>query len=98
MARNVMQYSTAASGTVTIQDTGQDVLLIHTNTMALSLSISFPASPQDGQVVSISSTLGITLLSLLAPVGTIIGALSTVPPAGAAGYVFSKAQNKWFKM
>lgn len=58
------QYSTAGSGTVNVQDTQQDVILVHDTTLAATLTITLPAAPVDGQRITILSVGGVTTLTL----------------------------------
>ena len=92
----IIQISTATSGTVTAQDTKQDVTLIHDAT-ALTLTIQMPASPVDGQTVIVTTSGGITALTLSAVVGTIVSALSTLGIGSTGRYIYSAVQNKWFR-
>ena len=60
MANSVKQYSTLTSGTITGNDTGQNVQVIHNAaSLAATLTITFPATPLDGQIFSVASVLGV---------------------------------------
>ena len=89
MADFFSQYTTATSGTVTAQDTGQNVQLVHEAGLTLTLTIAFPANPVDGQTFSVSSVGGITTLTLTAVVGTIMNALSTLGVGGLGTWMYS---------
>ena len=93
----VLQISTATSGTVTLQDTQQDVVLAHDAGVTLTLTIALPSSPKDGQKAIITSASGITTLTLTAVVGTIINALSTLAAGSTGRYIYSASRNKWFR-
>lgn len=93
-----IQRSTATSGTVTIVDTGTEVTLIHEATLATTLTIALPANPVDGQRVNISSSGGITTLTMSTPVGSIISGITTMVAGGTASYIYSLAQTKWYKI
>lgn len=98
MQNFVKQVSTATSGTVTMPDTKQDVVLIHdAESLAETLTMAFPANPVDGQRVVIASTLGVTELTLSSAL-TIVGGLSVIAAGGCAGYIYEAGQNKWFKI
>jgi hypothetical protein len=94
----VIQYVTATSGTVTISDTQQNVQLIHDAGVTVSLSVSFPATPFNGQTVAISSASGVTTLTLLTTVGSIINGISTMAAGGNAKYQYITAQTKWYRI
>lgn len=95
---NQLQYTTATTGTVTINDMQQNVQLIHDAGTTLTLTIAFPATPFNGMIVSISSTNGITTLSLTATVGSIINGVGTMTTGGNAKYQYLTAQTKWYKI
>ena len=98
MSNFIKQISTATSGTVTVADTKQDVQLIHdAASLAVTLTITLPANPVDGQRVSFASTLGVTTLTISSAL-TIIGGLSILAAAGFAAYMFEAGQNKWFRV
>lgn len=93
----VVQYTTATSGTVTCQDTGQDVLIIHDAGATVTLTIAMPATPYNGQCITLSSTGGITTLSLTTGVGSLTNAITTMATGGTASYTYYTAQTKWYK-
>lgn len=79
-------------------NTKQDVVLIHdAASLAVTLTMTFPANPVDGQRVVIASTLGVTTLTLSSAL-TIIGGLAAIAAGGCAGYLYEAGQNKWFKI
>lgn len=92
-----IQYSTANSGTITIADTGTNVLLIQEATIATTLTIALPATPFDGQEVRISSIGGVTTLTLTTSVGSIIGGLATIGAGGIFGYTYRGSTTKWYR-
>ncbi len=94
-----IQYSTATTGTtLTITDTTDDIQVIHENSvLTVALTIAFPATPTDGQRVFFNSVNGVTGLTLSTPVGSIIGALTTLAAGGTAGYIYRLANTKWYK-
>ena len=92
------QITALTGGTVTITDTGTDVQLIHTPALTATLTIAFPATPYDGQQVSISSQNGITALTLSTPVGSIINALTTMAAGGVGYYMYDLANTKWYRV
>lgn len=82
---------------MTILDTGQHVDFLHHTNGALTLTIVLPANPQDGQTVSITSTNGITLLTLNAA-ATIVNTTGAMLGSGSVTYMYGKVDNKWFKI
>ncbi len=98
MSNFIKQISTLTSGTITIADTKQDVQLVHNAaSLAITLTITLPASPTDGQKVGFASTLGVTTLTLSSGL-TIIGALTTIAAAGFATFMYEASTNKWFRI
>ena len=94
----VLQLTTATSGTVTANDTGQDVDLIHDAGVTVSLTIAFPANPINGQIFTIGSQGGITTLNLTATIGTIINALTGMAAGSRGRYQYVSSTTKWYKM
>jgi len=98
MADLFKQRSTLTSGTIPIQDTKQDVQLIHdAASLAVTLTITFPASPVDGQIFGVTSTLGVTTLTLTSAI-TIVNALTALVAGGFARWIYDAASNKWFRI
>jgi len=98
MVNLIKQYSTSTSGTVTVQDTKQDVQIIHNGvSLSATLTIAFPASPTDGQVLNIASVLGVTALTLTAGV-SILSTLTSIIAGGFASYMFDITANKWIRI
>lgn len=60
------------------------------------LTIDFPPTPTDGQVVNISSTKTITLLTLGG--GTILGAITTLLANGFVRYAYNAVDEKWYRL
>lgn len=94
----VIQYSTVTSGTITAQDTAQDVQIVHDAGATVTLTIALPATPFNGQKVGITSNGGITTLTLSTVVGSITNALTTLAAGGCATYIYVSSQTKWYKI
>lgn len=92
----IKQYSVASSGSVTLQDTQQDIQLVH-NATAVTLTIAFPATPIDGQRVGMAAIQAITTLTLTSAL-TIIGAITSMAVGGCATYCYNSDSNKWVKV
>lgn len=96
--RTYIQRTTATSGTVNIIDRGDDVNVIHeTGSLVLTLTIALPDNPIDGQMVTFSSVFGVTALTLTAVIGTIINTLTTIASGTPVRYIYSAANDKWYK-
>jgi len=94
----VKQYSTITTGTITGLDTQQDVQVIHNAaSLAATLTITFPATPKDGQKFGIASVLGVTALTMTST-ATIVGILSVVAAAGFATWIYNSDSTKWIRI
>lgn len=93
-----IQYSTANTGTITFDDTGDDIVLIQEATLATTLTVAFPATPVAGQKITFCSVGGVTALTLSTGVGSIIGALTTLSAGGTMTYVYRGSTTKWYKI
>jgi hypothetical protein len=94
----VIQTTTSTSGTVTCQNSGQDILLIHSAGVTLTLTVEFPSTPFNGQRVTITSNSGITTLTITAVVGTIGNEITNLGAGSAGRYIYNADANKWFKI
>ena len=92
---SLIQTSSVTSGTVTALDTQQDCILIHDAGVTDALTITFPSTPCAGQIFSITSSGGITTLTLTAA-HTIIAALTTLAVGGGGSWAFNGT--KWYKI
>jgi hypothetical protein len=70
-------------------------LILNPAGLLATLTVSMPPNPQNGQLVSISSTKAITAFTLNG--GTIIGAITTLALAGFAYYVYSSNTLSWLR-
>lgn len=95
-----LQYSTATTGnSITASDTSDDMVLIHENSiLTLALTINLPANPVDAQQFKFMSVNGITTLTLVAPIGTLLNGLTTLAAGAVGGYIYRKANTKWYKI
>lgn len=93
----------AACGTVTIGDNAGGVLLAYSTTID-SATVNLPASPMDGQRVSIAADHTVTSLTVAAGAGTtlsvttptVLTASTTVPQGYEYMYVLSTL--KWYRI
>jgi hypothetical protein len=94
----IKQYSTLTSGTITANDTKQDIQIIHNaGSLAATLTITFPATPTDGQKYGVASVLGVTLLTLTAGV-TIISTLTAIAAGGFATWMYNSDSTSWIRI
>ena len=98
MRHPYIQYSTASTGTVTCDDTGDDLTLIQEAVLAVTLTIALPATPRDGQILTIASIGGVTTLTMTTPVGTIVSGLSTIAVGGTSRWTYRGSTLKWYKI
>jgi len=98
MINIVSVISTATSGTITMPNTQQDVMLIHEAGVTATATMAFPNTPNDTQRCCMVSVGGITALTLSASVGTIINTITTLVAGTPVAYMFSQSQNKWYKV
>ena len=97
MANTVKQYSTLTSGTITGNDTGQDAQVIHNaGSLAATLTVTFPATPIDGQKFGMASVLGVTALTMTSG-ATIVGVLTIIAAAGFATWTYNSDSSKWVR-
>lgn len=91
-------YSTVTSGTVSTLDTKQDQVVIHNaGSLAVTLTVTLPASPNDGQKVTFCSALGVTTLTISSAI-TVVGGVSTLAAAGYWTLCYESTANKWFRI
>jgi hypothetical protein len=96
MANFIKSLSSATSGTITLPDTQQNVIFIHdAASLAVTLTIVMPATPVDGQQVTIISRLGVTTLTMTST-PTVVGLLSVLTAAIPARFIYESSNNKWY--
>lgn len=93
----VLQETTTTSGTITGNNTQQDVIIIHNAGATVTLTIAFPSTPINGQTFSISSVGGITTLTMSSGT-TILNGLTSMAAGGVAKYIYSSGFNSWIKI
>ena len=91
-----IQLTTVTTGTVTAMDTQQDLTVIHDAGATVTLSVTFPSTPINGQSFNLCSVGGITTLTLTTVVGTISNILTTMSAGGTATWKFYST--KWYKI
>jgi Collagen triple helix repeat (20 copies) len=90
-----IQYSAPATGN-TVASNGATQLVIQPAGTLLALTITFPASPVNGQLFNIACTQIITTLTLNGNGNTIIGGITTFAAVnGTIGYVFTTGATAW---
>lgn len=88
-------YSNVTSG---FSATVNSTLLIDSITTLSTGTVTFPASPTNGQVVKIASNNAITALTLTIPTGTVLGKATTLAANSQVSYQYVAGPEKWFKI
>lgn len=92
----VKQYVTPTTGaTITVNSNGFVKLLINPAGSLLALTITFPSTPSDGDVVNLGSTQAVTTLTMNG--GTIVGGLASLAIGSTASYTYSSDASEWIK-
>lgn len=93
----IIQYATPTTGqTVTIGSTGSTRLLINPAGSLLALTIAFPSTPSDGDIVQMGSSQAITTVTMSN--GTVIGPLTTMAIGTFASYSYNSTTTSWFRI
>lgn len=97
--RTEYAYTPAAADTIALADDAEFVPLKHGSTIA-TLTISMPAAPRDGQIVTISSKSIVTTLTMNATPGggTIQGALTAFTAGGYGSWMYDKGSKIWSRI
>lgn len=91
------QYVTPTTGsTITVNSNGFVKLVINPAGSLLALTVTLPASPTDGDIVTIGTSQAVTTLTMNG--GTIVGGLSTLSIASFATYVYNSDSTTWYRM
>lgn len=89
-----VQYVTPTTGQTVVAN-GAGALVINPAGTLVALTITFPASPVDGQAFEILSTQVVTTMTLGG--GTIASALTTIGVNGAARWKYSTSAASWLR-
>ena len=94
-----INYQVPLTGfSITLGNTDNNLILKPAGTLA-SGTITMPASPIDGQLVTISSTQVVTALTVNANAGqTLNGTITTIAVNGYASWVYRSADTTWYRM
>ncbi|WP_404480056.1 hypothetical protein [Novosphingobium sp. BL-52-GroH] len=92
---DVLQYTTPVTGATVAMDAGSSLLIINNAALLVSLTVTLPPSPMDGQRVIIASGAGVTLLTVNG--GTIKGIITGLSVNGYARFAYSAAAGAWFR-
>lgn len=91
---HAVQYATPTTGQTVVAN-GAGALVINPAGTLVALTITFPASPVDGQAFEILSTQIVTTMTLSG--GTIASALTTIGVNGAARWRYSTTAATWMR-
>lgn len=84
--------------TITVGDTDTKLILDPAGTLATG-TVTMPANPTNGQVITIASTKTVTALIVSANTGqTINGAITTIAPNGFASWVYRSTNTTWYRI
>lgn len=89
-----VQAVTPTTGQTIVVAAGTTALLINPAGTLAALTVTLPASPVDGQTITIATSQIITALTVN---GTKVGALTTLALGGYAYYVYGADGAKWFR-
>lgn len=93
----IKQYVTPTTGaTVTANNNGYVVLFINPAGSLLALTIAFPAVPQDGDRLQITSSQAVTTVTMSG--GTIIGALTSFVVGSKATFAYESTSTTWYPL
>jgi hypothetical protein len=94
-----IQVATPTTGTsITVSDGIRALILKHTATIA-TLTIVLPASPINGQIVSISTRSTVTTLTLNANTGqTRYGQPTTIAATTPVSFIYETATTSWYRI
>jgi hypothetical protein len=98
-ARNTIEYITPATGfSQTITNTTTFLVIEPTGTLATG-TVIMPASPVDGQVVTLTTTQTITTLTHNPNTGqTLKGALTTITANSNAAWIYKTSTTTWYRV
>jgi len=98
VARNTIEYVTPTTGfSNTIANNTTYYVIEPAGTLATG-TITMPASPTNGQVLTILSTKAITALTHNPNTGkTLLGALTTIAADGNASWIYRSANTTWYR-
>lgn len=92
----VKQYTTPSSaGTVTVNSNGYVSLVLNPAGTLATLTVTFPSSPSDLDVVEMSCSQIVTTLTMNG--GTINGALVSLAVGGSGRWRYNSDASTWFK-
>ena len=89
------QYAVPTTGQTVAMNSGMSALVLNNATLLATLTVTLPASPFDGQRVTISTGNGVTALTISG--GTINGTAATLAVNGYARFVYSATAAAWFR-
>lgn len=88
------QYVTPLTGATVNVAAGQTRIIIDPAGTLAALTLNFPPTPSDGQLLYITSSQIVTTLTVTG--ATLVGALAALAAAAGLRYVYSLTANKWF--
>jgi hypothetical protein len=96
-AAPTVQYVTPASAdTISVTASRNTIVLINPSGTIAALTVNLPSSPLTGDIVTLSSSQIVTVLTV--GNGTLVGTLTTLTVGGFARFCYSSTANKWFRI
>lgn len=94
-----IQTATPLTGTsITISNATSKLILKHTATIA-TLTITLPAAPVNGQIVTIATRSTVTTLTLSANAGqTLYGGPTTITATTPVSFIYETAALSWYRI
>lgn len=92
-------YSVPTTGTtVTLSQQRRQVVLLNPAGSLLALTVALPATPNDGDMVTIGSSASITSLTINGGSNTVISAITSLLLGGFCKYIWNATSSKWFRI
>lgn len=85
------------AGSSTVGDNSGSVMLGGPGPV-LAYTITLPRSPRDGQEIVIASSQQVSVLTLSAPIGSIVGSIGTILKGGFACFKWVLKTSQWYRI
>ena len=95
-AGDAIQYNVPTTGQTVVIGSGMSALVLNNAALLATLTVTLPASPFDGQRVTIATGNGVTALTVNG--GTINGTVATLAVNGYARFIYSATAAAWFRI
>lgn len=92
----ITQYEVPETGATVVMRADTQALLLKPAGTLLTLTITVPTTPIDGQEISISSTQALTTLTVNG--GTMEQSLTSLAANGFFGFIYNVTTSTWFRI